>query len=249
VAATVTEIGTSAVSANPAATVSVTTTAAVNVGEILFFIFAMLGNGTTAATATATAGGNAMTQDASRSAGTGTTNPQTFVFRYEPGSTLASGSTVTATVTNGGPGSVGKCIKVAGLVTGVGLDATAGVNSGLSQTPTTGATGTPPSADEVFALAAMAVNFNATGGTTAGNAYTALTDLSQTTRAVTLYSAWKDLTPAVAAQNESWTPTTWAANKSWAAAAGLYRVSAGAAAVPPVKPRVVLNAVNRSYQW
>jgi hypothetical protein len=247
VAATVTEIGTSAVSANPASAPSATTTAAVNSGEILFAILALLGNGTAAATATATAGGSAMTQDAIRAAGTGTTNPTVWIFRFE--STLATSSTVAATVTNAGPGSVLKLIKVAGLATGVGLDATVGVNSALSQTPTTGATGTPPAGDEIFALAALAVNFNATGGTTAGNAYTALTDLSQTTRAVTLYSAWKDLAPAVAAQNESWTPTTWAANKSWAAVAALYRVAGGAAAVPPVKPRVVLNAVNRSYQW
>jgi hypothetical protein len=245
VAATVTEIGTSAVSANPAATVTVTTTAAVNAGEILFFIFAMLGNGTTAATATATAGGTGMTQDANRSAGTGTTNPQVFLFRFE--STLATSSAVTATVTNGGPGSVGKCIKVAGLTTGIGKDATNAANSGLSQTPTTGATGTPPSSDEIFSLAALAVNFNATGGTTAGNSYTALADLSQTTRAVTLYTAWRDLTAPVAAQNESWTPTTWAANKSWAAVASLYQVSGGAAPAF-VRPmiNVVGTAVNRA---
>jgi hypothetical protein len=187
-----------------------------------------------------------MTQDAT--ATRGVSNVTTWLFRYEPGSTLASGSTVTATITNGGAGSVAKCIKVAGLVTGIGLDATAGTASGLSQTPSTGASGTPPSADEVFALAALtsAVATAGQAGTPA-NSYTALTEVVQTTRIIALYAAWKDLTAPAASQNETWTPT-WGANKAWAGLIGLYRV-ASAAVVPPVKPRGVLNAVNRSYQW
>lgn len=222
---TVTEIGSSNTSANPASTVSVTTTAVVDVGEILFFSFDLTSAAATTATATATAGGNAMTQDGTSSRGTGTTNPTIFLYRYEPGSQLASGATVSATVTNAGTGSAAKCIKVAGLSTGVGLNATLGTGSNGAQAPTTGASGTPPSGDEIFALAILGVFLNTAGqsGSPSGS-YTALTEVVQTTRSSDLVSAYKDIAAPAGAQTVTWTPT-WGANKSSAGLVALYKVA------------------------
>src|SRR5512146_1985868 len=133
--ATVTQIASGSTTTNPTTTLTVATTAAVAAGDVVL-VAAMYHDSTP--TPTATIGGNSMTLDGS---GARAGAAMGVIFRYDATGTIASGQNIVITWTAGaGAGAALTACTVSGLTQG-GENTTSGSNSGLSSTPTTGASG------------------------------------------------------------------------------------------------------------
>lgn len=224
----VTQIASGSTTTNPTTSLTVATTVGVNSGDKVL-VFAQYPASTP--TPTATIGGNSMTLDAS-SARSGAV--MVAAFRYDATGTIASGSNIVVTWSGGAAaGAVLTACKADNLAVGA-LDATAGTNNGLSTTPSTGTSGTPPASDDIVAFAALGINWSGTGTATPDNAYTELTKVEEGVRGNAVYAAYKSFTAAVAAQSETWTATWGSSN--WAGLICLYKVQPAGGGGPAVTP-------------